>query len=290
MTGYGRGHGQAAGPRVTVEIRAVNHRFLDLKLRGANIEAACEEALRKKVSASLSRGSVSVSVRIDVGGQRGEGRIDERAAQRACEELRGLSRRLGLQGDIGLGLLLAQPGVVVHGELDEEATKSLSASILAAADEALQGLAEMRTTEGAELCRDLLSRVETLRGIAAQLREKTDEAPELARKRFEERIAQLLKASQVEVDPQRLAQEVAIAADKMDVTEELVRVASHLQQISDLADSHEPVGRRLDFLVQELGREFNTIGSKSQSAEIARLVVEAKAEMEKIREQVQNIE
>ena len=178
--------------------------------------------------------------------------------------------------------------VPVEGDRSSDA---LATCVCEATDRALDGLLTMRDSEGATLARDLGQRLAHLGQLAASLRSEAGSAPEDAERRLRERLARLLASGKVAVDEGRLAQEVALLADRMDVTEELVRVESHLRQLDELMQqAGQPVGRRLDFLVQELGREFNTVASKSQSAEIARLVVEAKAELEKVREQVQNIE
>jgi uncharacterized protein (TIGR00255 family) len=294
MTGYGRGQSEGGGCRVTVEIRSVNHRFLDLKLRGAALESAQEEKLRQLVTQALTRGAVSVSTRIDRTGSKSELRVDEEAARRVHGQLQELSELLGISGEIPLAMICNQPGVIVAPEADAETEKAyakLLADLIAKAGaEALSELSSMRLVEGTILRRDMDARLSVLQGLAGELSEHAKDTPEVAQKRLQERIDRLLKHAKVEVDPARLAQEVAIVADKLDITEELVRISAHLEQLAELINLSEPVGRKLDFLVQELGREFNTITSKSQSAKVAHLVVEAKAEMEKIREQVQNIE
>jgi uncharacterized protein (TIGR00255 family) len=294
MTGYGRGQSEGGGCRVTVEIRSVNHRFLDLKIRGASLEPAQEDKLRQRVGKTVTRGALSLSTRVDRQGSATELRVDEAAARRVHGELLQLSEMLGMEREIPLSMICNQPGVMVVPEADPEADREaagqLEEQLLSAAGDALEELSEMRLTEGTILRRDIESRLATLEGLAAQLAEHSKDTPEVAQKRLQDRIDRLLKHSKVEVDEARLAQEVAIVADKLDITEELVRVSAHLEQIAELVAKSDPVGRKLDFLVQELGREFNTVTSKSQSAKVAHLVVEAKAEMEKIREQVQNIE
>lgn len=294
MTGYGRGQSEGDGCRVTVEIRSVNHRFLDLKLRGTALEPAQEEKLRQLVGKTVTRGALSLSTRVDRGAGATELHVDQAAAQRAHAQLRQLSDQLGLEGEIPLSMICNQPGVMAVAESDPEADKVaaglLAEQVLQAGALALAELAQMRLTEGSILRRDLESRLTKLQELAAALAEHAKDTPEVAQKRLQDRLDRLLKHSTVEVDPARLAQEVAIVADKLDITEELVRVSAHLEQVAELISKSEPVGRKLDFLVQELGREFNTVTSKSQSAKVAHLVVEAKAEMEKIREQVQNIE
>lgn len=290
MTGYGRGQSEEFGCRVTVEIRSVNHRFLDLKLRGAALEPAQEGKLRQLIGKSISRGALSVSTRIDRRGGQSEVRIDHAAARRAHSQLSQLGDVLGLRAELPLSMICSQPGVMVAAETDPEAARRIGEQVLEAASGALEELTTMRLTEGGTLRKDLETRLGALRELASSLGEHAKSTPEETQRRLQERLDRLLKHSKVEVDEARLAQEVAIVADRLDVTEELVRVSSHLDQVTELVEESVPVGRKLDFLVQELGREFNTITSKSQSAKVARLVVEAKAEMEKIREQVQNIE
>ncbi len=290
MTGYGRGQSESNGCRVTVEIRSVNHRFLDLKVRGVALDAKHEEALRQCVGQSVSRGALNLSIRVDKALHPGKTRIDHEAAALAHKELQTLRDSLGITEEISLGMVCSQPGVMVPVQVDEEATARVGEGVLQAAEGALQALVTMRTLEGKSLKTDIQGRLQTLAELAQSLESATANTPEQAQIRFEERIARLLKNSKVEVDEARLAQEVAILVDKLDITEELVRLRSHFEQLGELLLQEKPVGRRLDFLVQELGREFNTVTSKSQSANVARLVVEAKAEMEKIREQVQNIE
>jgi uncharacterized protein (TIGR00255 family) len=197
---------------------------------------------------------------------------------------------LDLDPRIPLELICAQPGVLVPIEGDRS-SEALTECVVEAVDRALDDLIAMRDAEGQALARDLAGRLDVLRGVAAALQRLAGTAPEDGERRLRERLSRLVAGGKVAVDEARLAQEVAILADRLDITEELVRVGSHMAQVAELiAQSSQAVGRRLDFLVQELGREFNTVASKSQSAEIARLVVEAKAELEKVREQVQNVE
>lgn len=294
MTGYGRGKSDVDGSAVTVEIRSVNHRFLDLKMRGASLEPKHEEALRRRIGEHVTRGAISVSIRVDRLAGQSALQVDTAAAQSVHQQLTALAQILGIDGDIPLSLICKQPGVMVARAPDESEAEAEAAAIgqciLEAAGTALVELASMRDAEGASLQQDIETRLATLGGLASELGELAKDSPAQAQKRLEDRIAKLLKNSNVEVDDTRLAQEVAVLADRLDVTEELVRLASHFEQLGLLVKETEPVGRRLDFLVQELGREFNTVTSKSQSAHVARLVVDAKAELEKIREQVQNVE
>jgi uncharacterized protein (TIGR00255 family) len=276
MTGFGRGVAERAGARATVDVRAVNHRFLDLKVRGS-VAPAVEEQVAAKVRGAVERGSVTVSIHVDRPG--GALRIDRDAARAAHAALAELAGELAIDGP-SLSLVLAQPGVVIG----DDATTG-DAAVLAAIDAALAQLAAMRDREGSALATELASRLDELETITRQIGERAKALPDQLRRRLDDRLRQL-----ADVDPARIAQEAALIADKADVTEELVRLASHLGQARTLLAAKEQSGRRLDFLVQELGRELNTIGSKSAAAEISALVVEAKAVLEKVREQVQNVE
>jgi len=277
---------------MVVEMRSVNHRYLDLKVRGASIRPAIEDRITKLIKEHVKRGSVVLTVRLKSASSVATVRVDVAAARRVLGELRQLDE-LGIEDDIGIGLICQQPGVLVHGDGDddEDDDDELTACAEEAAMQCIDALIAMRETEGLALRRDIETRLERLVELAEQIRTMTAKAPDDAQKRLNERLARLLKNVGVEVDPDRVAHEVAVLADRLDVTEEIVRVGSHVKQAKEmLASGDKAVGRRLDFLVQELGREFNTVTSKSQSADVARLVVEGKAELEKIREQVQNVE
>ncbi len=284
MTGYGRGVVERGEARATVELRAVNHRFLDLKVRGAPGEV--EDEISARVRAALARGAVLVSVNLVRAGALASTRIDADAAAHAHRALSDLAARLAIPGP-DLALVLAQPGVMTTAEpaADEG---SASAAVLAALDTALAQLATMRATEGQALAAELTARLAELTATRAQLAELAAEVPPLLARRLHERVKRL--ADEAGVDPARLAQEVALLADRADITEELVRLASHLDQARALIAGAGAVGRKLDFLVQEIGRELNTIGAKSTTAEITTAIVGAKAALEKVREQVQNVE
>ena len=290
MTGYGRGAAEREGWRAIAEIRSVNHRYTDLKLRGSPLDPAVEDRVAGAIRSRIERGAITVTIRVESSGSVGGFQVDLPAARRAYRELEGLALELRLHGPVSLELVCAQPGVIVPVDNAGD-PEALAECIGAAVDDALSSMVAMRETEGATLARDLGSRIDHLEELVGQLEARTAEAPADAQRRLQERLSRLLASGKVEVDPQRLAQEVAILADRQDVTEELVRLRSHVDQARKvIAQKRESVGRRLGFLVQELGREVNTVASKSQSAEVASAVVEAKAELEKMREQVQNIE
>jgi len=289
MTGYGRGVASHGEVRATVDVRAVNHRFLDLKLRGMPVPAALEEAIASRVRGKVERGSVVVSVNLVRGNALAGVRIDADAAARVHRVLVELAARLAIPGP-DLALVLAQPGVVTTGELDndDDGPEAAAAATLAALDAALGQLDEMRQAEGAALAAELHARVAELAATRTQVAVLAAGVPQVVARRLLDRVKRL--AEEVGVDQARVVQEIALLADRADVTEELVRLASHLDQARALIDGAGAVGRRLDFLVQEIGRELNTIGSKSATAEITTAIVGAKAALEKVREQVQNVE
>ncbi|HEY1812348.1 MAG TPA: YicC/YloC family endoribonuclease [Kofleriaceae bacterium] len=285
MTGFGRGTAEQAGVRATIDVRSVNHRFVDLKLR-MQVAPALEEAIATRVRGAVERGAITVSLRVDhpVDRHRGTGAIRLDAARAAYDELSALASELGIAGP-DLALVLARPGVVAAADAD---TDQLDAAIIAALDAALRQLREMREVEGRVLAIELNARLDTLARLRGAIDGHAASVPEQLQKRLHERLVRLL--GDTAIDPGRLAQEVALLAERADVTEELVRLGSHLEQARALISGASASGRRLDFLVQEIGRELNTIGSKSQHAEISAAVVEAKAILEKVREQVQNVE
>ncbi|HEY1549785.1 MAG TPA: YicC/YloC family endoribonuclease [Kofleriaceae bacterium] len=279
MTGFGRGVADHAGVRATVDIRSVNHRFVDLKLR-AQVSPALEDAITGKVKAAVERGALTVSLHLDK--PRVAGVIRMETARAVHAELVALAHELEI-AEPDLALVLAQPGVVAPQDASEP-----DAAVLAALDAALAQLAEMRAREGRALETELAARLDELARLRGAIDVGAARVPEQLQKRLHERVRRLLGDDAV--DPQRLAQEVALLAERADVTEELVRLGSHLEQARSLVRGKAAAGRRLEFLVQEIGRELNTIGSKSQDAEITSHVVEAKAILEKLREQVQNVE
>jgi uncharacterized protein (TIGR00255 family) len=300
MTGYGRGAAERGGRRATVEIRSVNHRFLDVKLRGAAVDGATEDALGSRIRDVLDRGAVTATIHLERRGPAGV-RYDHEAAQAVHAALSALATTLGTPPP-DLALVVAQPGVIVTGGDDDSG--AVTEAVLAAADDAIAGLVAMRAVEGATLAKDLEARLAALATHVAGIASRAQAQPIEARKRLDERLRRLMGEGTTdlrEVDPARLAQEIAIVADKLDVTEELVRASSHLGQMRTLIAApdlerqpsrHDKggIGRRLDFLVQEVGRELNTMGAKSAAPEIIDLVVRSKAELEKVREQVQNVE
>ncbi|HRI51239.1 MAG TPA: YicC family protein [Pseudomonadota bacterium] len=310
MTGFGYASGEVQGHRCVVEMRSFNHRFFDLKLRlppnwnDPLIEQLLTQTLRKRVH----RGSLIVTLRQDgAAAARPQVQVDLELGRSYGQALRGLWQVLRpvAAGDEGahpgplppgaeatlLQLVTAQPGVLTFGERDLDAESRFRA-IEPLLDKALDGLAQSRQREGQALHTDLLARLGTLGRLLEEVIRLVEQAPEQHRRRLSERVARLLDGSAPAqpLDPQRLAQEIALIADRLDVSEEITRLRAHMAEFTRLCQGDALAGRQLDFLTQELHREVNTIGSKSQSAEVAARIVAMKAELERLREQIQNVE
>jgi uncharacterized protein (TIGR00255 family) len=287
MTGFGAGRGACGGEELDVEIRSVNHKFCEVKVRTPRELAALEIDAAKAVKERLARGGVEVAVRRPGPAGGLAPRVDVALAESYARAFAEIGARLGLAGQVTLAEVLAADGVVRLEEraVDLDAAREALRRALAAA---LDALVAMRAREGEALGRDLSGRLDAVEGLVARVAARVPAAVEHHQARLAERVQELARG--VAVDPARLAQEVALLADRTDVTEETTRLGSHVAQVRALLGGGEPAGRKLDFLVQEMHREVNTIGAKSQSAEIAALVVELKAEVERMREQVQNVE
>jgi uncharacterized protein (TIGR00255 family) len=287
MTGYGSGQAELAGGSLQIELRAVNHRHLDIKVRcpeGLDASAVIEEVLR----ASLVRGHVDASLRWEIASARASV-IDEARARDVYAALAALSAELAPGRVVPLEAVLAVPGVLVGRGALAPARAELERAARLATQAAVEVLVAMRTREGAALALDLRQRAALLGQRVAWIEA---ERPRLLlgfRERLLARVAKLLEGTDIAIDASRLTQEVAWLADRSDIVEEIKRLGVHLTELSSSLAGGGPVGRKLDFLVQELGREINTIGSKANDADIARCVVEMKTELERIREQVQNI-
>jgi len=287
MTGYGKAVSETATGRTTVEIRSVNHRYGEISVKMPRSLLAFEHDVRKAVGDRLKRGKIEVFVQRDeVGAGANQPLVNISLAKAYRDAFDQVKQELSLYESIPLSLILSQRDVLVAR--GEEAQESVHGELIEVVRRAVESIDAMRRREGEALRADLTIRRQTLAGLIDRVAERAPQAVADAAARLRERLAQLLAESAV--DEVRLAQEVALLADKSDVTEELVRFRSHLGQFDETLLLAEPVGRKLDFLMQELNREVNTIGSKANDAETASLVVELKAELEKIREQVQNIE
>jgi len=288
MTGFGTGRARAGDEEISVEARAVNHKHLEVKVRLPRELSTLEPAVLRAVRARCVRGAVDVAVRRAASTATGAVPTVDPAMARAWREaLRTIARAAEVADVPTAAQIASQPGVVRMEEPVTELSVA-DAALERALAEALEALVGMREREGAALEADLsarLSRVATLAGEVAALAPRTVEA---YRTRLQERVAELLKGAPV--DEARLVQEVALFAERTDVAEEATRLQAHLEAFRGFLSGGEPSGRRMDFLVQEMHREVNTTGSKSQSTEVSTRIVELKAELERIREQVQNVE
>lgn len=289
MTGYGRGEAQYLERNFTVEIRAVNHRYREVVLRLPRYMAVLEDRFRKCVQEYVHRGRVDVYCLVEEG-ERLLGntvKVDKTLAvayYKAINEIRG---HLGLSGAIRVEHVLSQPGILMVDESGPNPEEWWPA-VEEALREACRGLVAMREAEGAALRDDLAGRVNRLTALVEAVSARVPGMVQNHQVRLHRRIEELM--GEPMVDPARLAQEVAFFAERVDVSEELVRLGSHLAQLRGMLQADEAVGRKLDFLMQEIIREVNTVGSKAQDEFIAGLVVDFKSELEKAREQIQNIE
>ena len=291
MTGYGQGAAEVSGLKVTVELRSVNNRFVDLKLRLPDELVPFEQDLRRKVLATVKRGRVDVDLRLERTGVADVPlTLNRPVAEAALAAWKTLRDEYGVSGEWDLHAMLRVPGIfdtsgVGHG-LDDVGRGAVDEAF----DRALSALDGERRREGGVLRDDLVARVSRMSQIVATIRALAATVPNTLHKKIAERVQQLV--TQVTLDPARLAQEAAFLADRSDITEETVRLEGHLDHARGLlADSGgEPVGKRLEFLLQEILRETNTIASKSSDLGISRHALDLKAESEKIREQIQNLE
>jgi len=294
MTGFGRARREIDGLGLEVEVRSVNHRHLDLRVRLPRVLMDQETAIKKRLQADLSRGKVDVTVNLTTSDAASMLEIEEGIAAQYVAASETLRERhsLGRDGEtLDVAALLALPGVTRVIET-EVASEVLVGPLREAMEEATAAMISMRSTEGESLLIDFEARLGHVEELAAAFEARAGEVLAVAKQRLHKRAEQIKREVGL-LDEARLHQEIVIAADRLDITEELVRLQSHVAQFRETlqsADRGHPVGRRLDFLLQELGREANTVGSKANDAPLAQDVVELKTELERIREQVQNVE
>ncbi len=288
MTGYGKGAASRDGRELTVELKSVNHRFLDVSLRLPRVLSCIEDAVRGTIAERLSRGHIDVFVNYrNTRSDAKTVRVDETLLSAYVEAARSANAALSLRDDLTLSNVLRLPDVteIVPADEDTDALISLAkeATVLA-----LDALIEMRVAEGERLRAALEAGVNTMDAYREAILSRAPFVSEEYRKKLNERIASVL--SDTEIDRARLATEVALFADRCCIDEELVRLRSHIAQFRTYLSANEPVGRNMDFIVQEMNRECNTIGSKANDAALTKSVLGCKAEIEKLREQIQNVE
>lgn len=288
MTGYGKGESLHEGGRFIVELRCVNHRYGEVTVKLPRALMQFENEIKKRVAERLVRGKIDVFIQVENAVALGVPTANLPLARGYLKAFNSIKDALGLEGEVKLSLIASQRDVVTVAAEAEASLEEMPAELTAALEEALRRVDEMRLFEGESLFADFKKRREVLAQLIGRVAARSPMVVAEYAQRLKERISQLL--SDGALPEERLALEVAILADKCDITEELVRLESHLRQFDETLTRDEQVGRKLDFLLQEINREVNTIGSKANDAQIASVVVELKAELEKIREQVQNIE
>jgi uncharacterized protein (TIGR00255 family) len=288
MTGYGRSETVCEGQKITVEMKSVNHRFLELSMRLPSVLFQLETELKKKISEKCKRGRIEINVRIE-GENADNSKINYNTdtARGYFDILSKIKKEFNLSDEISLRTLTSFRDIFTtpaETQLSPELINEVNSGLL----EAVTMMIKMRQDEGAVLYQDMQERLGAIKEIVATIKARAPQVVVEYQKRLADRIKEL--AAGYTLDDARLAQEVAIMAERSDITEEIVRLQSHIGQFDVLLQSDEAEGKKIDFLLQEMNREINTIGSKSNDLEIARQVIEAKSEMNKVREQAQNIE
>ena len=291
MTAFGRAKQTVGGKDITVEIKSVNNRFFDCSAKLPRAFSFLEEKIKPYLqSKSISRGKVDVFISIDVIDTPDISfDIDEGYAASYISALRSLGEKFGLKDDVSIMSVARNSDVFVIRKSEEDAEKDWE-DLRVVLDEAIENFLAARSKEGANICRDLKLKVENIKKNVETIETLSLSDTATYREKLEAKLREMLSDNRIVFDENRILTECALFADKIAIDEELVRLRSHFDVFADILESDEPAGRRLDFLVQEINRETNTIGSKCQNASIAKLVVDNKCEIEKIREQIQNIE
>ena len=288
MTGYGKAEVETGGYNVTVELRAVNHRYFEFSCRTPRGYGFLDDKLKSYVSSRVGRGKVDAYVSIEFASVAGVNvEINREYADGYVSALKSLSKIYDIDYDVSVSSLLKNQEIfsVKKANIDEEAAQE---ALLAAAEVAVDKFIEARSNEGVRMADDIKEKCNTIISLVDEVEKLSVDSVKLYRENLEAKIKELL--NDVQIDEQRILTETAIFADKVAIDEETVRLKSHIKELINLLDTNEPVGRKLDFIVQEMNREANTMGSKSQDIAITRNVVDIKANIEKIREQIQNIE
>ena len=290
MTGFGSAKVEDASHAVRVEVRSVNSRGLKVMVRAPDSILGCEAQIEKIVRECAKRGTIQVGVQHEDRAGAGAYALDEAAAAAYYEQLTRLGERLGVKEEIGLGALLSLPGVVQRPKEIQEIPPDLWALLERATREACQAMTRMRDEEGRFIWRDVIQRCALIGGLTAKVQERAPRMLEEYRQRLTQRLDELLSNLPEGPRAEDVHREVAFFADRSDVTEELIRMRSHLEQMSSSGASSEPIGRKVEFIIQEMFREANTMASKVNDPDMTQWVLEIKGEMEKLREQAFNLE
>lgn len=287
MTGYGRAKALSEGLAVVVEIQAVNKRQSEIILNLPDSLSSLESEIRSTVDRAIGRGRITISFNLELDSPEAEPVLNRELAKSYLSAFKALQSELRLNGEITIDTLLRSPGVI-----EQPATRQLGAKtrapVFSALQTALDQLLAMRAKEGAHLQRDLTKRIKAMRSALLKIKRLQPRAAERYRTNLHSRIRK--SGIEIPLDDDRLAKEVALFSERSDFSEELTRLASHLGQFVGTLEKEESIGRTLEFLCQEIGRELNTLSAKANDAEISQLVVQSKSELEKMREQVQNVE
>lgn len=288
MTGFGRGENTQNNKTFIVEVKSINHRYNDISIRMPRFLGSLEDKVREYVQSKLSRGKIDIYINYSsIGSENKQLIFDKELAQEYVNILEEIKETFNINDSISLQLVARYPDLI-KTENKEEDQEQLWSILEAALSEALNNAVRMREIEGQRLKEDIINRLEYIKNIVKSIEERTPLIVEDYRKKLTNRIKELLE--DLKVDDQRLAMEVAIMSDKSNVTEEIVRLYSHINQMIQTMNSNDIMGRKLDFIIQEMNRESNTINSKANDIEIINNIVDVKSEIEKIREQIQNIE
>lgn len=287
MTGFGRGEFSKGTSTFSVDVRSVNHRYCDVSVRMPRSMSVLEEKVREFVSEKISRGKVDVYINYSSFGQNAQVKLDTNLAKAYVDSLNTLKKMFEIHDDINLSLLTRFPDIMTL-ETVEQDMEELWLILKEALEMAFNALVEMRNREGERLKNDLLEKVVLVKGFAEKIEEKSSGIVDEYKNKLYDRIKELTK--DIPIDENRLLTEVAVFADKASIDEEIVRLGSHMDQLKKALNFNGPVGKKLDFIIQEMNREVNTIGSKISDLDILNSVISIKTEIEKIREQVQNIE
>ena len=288
MTGYGRARAVLNKRDITVEIRSVNNRYLDCTVKMPRMYSFAEDAVRKHVQKAVSRGKVDVFITVDASAADvAVVQVNEDLARGYIAALQKLAALCGTQSAVSPEQLARMPDVLGVTKQDED-LETVSSDLCSVLDEALAAYNTMRAVEGQKLMEDIAGRLDTIERLTGQVEQRSPECVSEDRQKLTARMQEVLQSTSI--DEQRILTEAAIYADKIAVDEETVRLHSHVAQLRQMLLSDEPMGRKMDFLIQEVNREANTTGSKCNDVSIAQVVVNLKAEVEKIREQVQNVE
>lgn len=289
MTSFGRSNSEEGKKRVfTVEMKSVNSRYLDVNIRMPKSIISLEEEIRKMISNSLNRGKVDVFINIkNYNEGAGVPKVDINLAQGYLQCLKEIEEKLNIKNDISVMQIARFPEVITMIE-EEDKIDEIWEELKALISSSLDMMINMREVEGEKLKEDILIKINQIEELVSKVEEFADSIPKVFKQKLEERLKDLL--GNVEVDENRIATEVCILADKATVDEEIIRLNSHINQVRETLKLNEPIGRKLDFIVQEMNRETNTIGSKSSDIKMTNIVIDIKNILEKIREQVQNIE